>query len=357
MSGMDNEAAVRIVVSGSGYSVVSRHGYPRPDLNELASLGELRFDKMPELDQWLLEKVLRIPKNRKFMGLQDKLAVVAAARALIASDLIAESDGHGFQHLSPLLAQRCGVYMAVGYIPFEYEEIAQLSQNSQIDGRFSMPQFSSLGIAEVNPLLTFRCLPNMPAFHVSMNFSLQGPYVVSYPDIGQFYQVLQQAVTALRLKQIDFALVGGVADQNNFLVRHQLRKLNINSQALDCAAFLLLERKSHTLSRGIKPQLDLIATQSSYQSHDILSRIPDYQESVSVNDKGLQFSDIVYAGPASLALALSLLSEQSNFSGEIQHRVSSTGNINAASHWQAAARSMMALSELDSHLYSKIGEQ
>ena len=35
------------------------------------------------------------------------------------------------------------------------------------NGAFSMPAFSTTGFRAVNGLLTFRCLPNMPAFHVS----------------------------------------------------------------------------------------------------------------------------------------------------------------------------------------------
>ena len=54
--------------------------------------------------------------------------------------------------------------------------------------------------AALNPLLTFRCLSNMPAFHVSVNFDVQGPYFVTYPGAGQLYLALEEAVDALRAR-------------------------------------------------------------------------------------------------------------------------------------------------------------
>ena len=54
-------------------------------------------------------------KLRKFMGPQDELAVVAAGRALQSASLSAP------------LGERCGLYLAVGYIPFERADMERLS--------------------------------------------------------------------------------------------------------------------------------------------------------------------------------------------------------------------------------------
>lgn len=51
---------------------------------------------------------LRVKKLRKYMGVQDDLAVVAASRAVTAAGLSA-----------PELGERAGLYWATGYIPFE----------------------------------------------------------------------------------------------------------------------------------------------------------------------------------------------------------------------------------------------
>src|ERR1051325_4482828 len=144
---------------------------------------------------------LQTPKLRKYMGVHDDLAGVAAARALHSAGLRRPND------YDP---ERIGLYLVVGYIPFEQTDLEPLLTASLDQGRFSMEKFSTAGFRAVNGLLTFRCLPNMPAFHISVNCGIQGPYFVTYPGPGQFYLALEEAITALRQGTIDIALVGGV---------------------------------------------------------------------------------------------------------------------------------------------------
>ena len=63
---------------------------------------------------------LRVRKNRKFMGLQDDLAVVAAGRALESAGLA-----------DATLGERAGLYLAVGYIPFERADIDSLMERTR----------------------------------------------------------------------------------------------------------------------------------------------------------------------------------------------------------------------------------
>src|SRR4029078_7528726 len=131
---------------------------------------------------------LRQRKLRKFMGRQDDLAVIAAGLALQSASRAGR------------LAERCGLYLAVGYIPFEEQDITQLLEASVEEGRFSMRRFATDGLNAISPLLTFRVLPNMPAFHVSLNFDVQGPYFVGYPGVGQLYGALEEAAAALEAR-------------------------------------------------------------------------------------------------------------------------------------------------------------
>ncbi len=100
---------------------------------------------------------LKVRKSRKFMGRQDELAVTAAGRALESAGLLGRP-----------LGARLGVYLAVGYIPFEAEDIDRLMENSMQGSALSLERFSRDGFQSANPLLTFRCLCNMPAFHISV---------------------------------------------------------------------------------------------------------------------------------------------------------------------------------------------
>jgi hypothetical protein len=186
---------------------------------------------------------LKVRKNRKFMGVQDELAVAAAGRALEAAGRAGQS-----------LGERAGVYMAVGYVPFEREHLELLLDTSvDAEGRFSPSRFSRDAFAALNPLLTFRCLSNMPAFHVSVSFDLQGPYFVTYPGPGQLYQALEEAVASLRSRRVDLALVCGVAHQRNALVEHHFSRLDppvAAARLLDGAGCLVLERAGDAGSRA-----------------------------------------------------------------------------------------------------------
>lgn len=174
---------------------------------------------------WLLSR-----KMLKFMGKQDQLAVTAASLALERAGL-----GPGCPGL--------GLYLVVGHIPFESDDMLPLARESSQDGTFSMERFSTIGLDQVNPLLTFRCLPNMPAFHCSLNLKIQGPSFTSFPGLGQFYLALEQAHWDLHEGRVETALVGAVADHNNFLVDYQRKRLGQTRHLPDLAAFLCLGRE------------------------------------------------------------------------------------------------------------------
>src|SRR4051794_35149647 len=199
---------------------------------------------------------LKAPKLRKYMGVQDDLAVVAAARALQSARLV---------NYDP---ERIGLYLVVGYIPFEQRDLDPLLAASLEDGRISMERFSTAGFRAVNGLLTFRCLPNMPAFHISVNCNIQGPYFVTYPGPGQFYLALEEALFALRENSVDVALVGGVANQRNFLVEYHHSRLDVpipSDQLRDAAGCIVLERGAAALARGASFMVRLTHLQIDYQ--------------------------------------------------------------------------------------------
>jgi 3-oxoacyl-(acyl-carrier-protein) synthase len=241
-------------------------------LGALRSHGGLQGEVLP----WLKSR-----KMRKYMGKQDELAVIATGEALRCAGLQQAPD-----------PARVGLYLCVGYIPFERADIDALALPSIRDGAFSMELFSTVGIEQVNPLLTFRCLPNMPIFHVSLNFGIRGPYFVTYPGIGQLYLALERAACALRAGEIDQALVGGVADQNNFLVEYHFSRLHGSPAArCDAAAVICLERRADAERRGARAMAELLELDIRYQAHDPLAgRCADLMED--------EF------GPASLGLAL-----------------------------------------------------
>lgn len=263
---------------------------------------------------------LRSRKARKFMGVQDDLAVVAAARALASAGL------------GTSLGERAGLYLAVGYVPFEEEDMQALVAASVEEGELSMQRFSTDGLASVNPLLTFRCLSNMPAYHLSAAFDLQGPYVVAYPGVAQCYAVLEEAVAALEEERVDVALWGGVAHQRNMLVAHHLSRVGspvAPDRLCDAGAVAVLEREEGAGGRGAPVRARLQEVEVAYAPVSPLEALAAHEERIS----GASLPGD--AGAASLVVALALAATAGE--GELQHDVASRDGVRASSRWSLAS--------------------
>ncbi len=281
----------------------SETGFPDPIV--VTGIGSVVISPASRSPQPDVLPWLRSRKTRKFMGLQDQLAVIAAGLAAQKAGL-SENE----------LQHKTGVYLCVGYIPFEREDIEAIARNSILNGEFSMERFSTAGFDQVNPLLTFRCLPNMPIFHVSLNLGIQGPYFITYPGPGQFYLALEQACFALQSYQVDFALVGGVADQNNFLVQHHFSRTPGLSHVnlIDAAGFLCLQRYSESAAirlHGLEIEYD-----------------PNRNEPFHERFGDSEFHS--YLGPASLPVLLNDCKEK----GNVVHSLTTTDGIKARSDWE-----------------------
>ncbi|MBI4678211.1 MAG: hypothetical protein HY748_11570 [Elusimicrobia bacterium] len=280
---------------------------------------------------------LKTPKNRKFMGVQDVLAVVAAGEALKSAGLLGRP-----------LGERAGLFLAVGYIPFEAEDLEKLLEASVEQGELSLRRFSTDGLAAVNPLLTFRCLSNMPAFHISVNFDVQGPYFVTYPGPGQFYNALEQARIALESGEVDIALAAASAHQKNFLVTHHFSRVPhpVPAESLeDAAGCLVLEKAGNAEARGAKIRGKLIDCSISYAPHDpfedppvpaerfegaslVANAFPDRDRDARPPASTASV-DGIHLGPTSLAVALSKAGP-----GTVRHRLESRDGFHAESVWE-----------------------
>lgn len=310
---MDSKAETHIsdpiVVTGLGHKILKPHS---ESSNGNGQIGE-------EVLSYLKSK-----KMRKFMGKQDLLSVIASGLAVGESGIDAS-----------ILKERAGVYLTVGYIPFEHSDIEPLAENSVRDGQFSMEMFSTVGIEQVNPLLTFRCLPNMPIFHASLNLGIQGPYFVTYPGPGQFYIAMEQAISALNCGQIDFALLGAVADQNNFLVNYHFKRLShCKSWTLsDVGAFLCLERKSFAEKRSAPIRLELLSNEILYKPVPTMQGMKELSENFEIEGEPFLEEGFGYLGPASLPIHLSLALAKGG-RGRLNHSLEAMDGIFGSSVWQ-----------------------
>ena len=294
-----------IVVTGASHVVLGgRHGEPS-------------CDPIP---------YLRVRKSRKFMGIQDDLAVVAAGRALARAGLPHQPKGPG-------LGERAGLYVSVGYIPFDESEVERVLAGSiGDDGEFSMARFSSDGMQRAHPLLTFRCLPNMPAYHVSVNYDVQGPYVVTYPGVAQFYLALEEARAAIEHDAIDVALICGVAHQRNFLVTHHFQRIDepvAPALLCDVGGCLVIERETHARARGARIDARLIELDVQYAPRPLEAPHPHREDFDVPSRRDVhRFGSL---GPASLAIALA---SEVELAGVVRHRLEARDGVRATSTWE-----------------------
>ncbi|MDB4986661.1 MAG: hypothetical protein JWN04_1839 [Myxococcaceae bacterium] len=267
-------------------------------------------------------RFLRERKTRKFMGLQDELAVVAAGLAL-------EQAGLAFP-----LGERTGLYLAVGYIPFERRDAEPVLEGSLDAGQhFDMQRFADDGYQRAHPLLTFRCLPNMPAYHVSANFGIEGPYLVTYPGPGQAYLALEEACAALEAGVVEVALCGGAAQQRNFLVEHHFARLlpPLAAELLrDASGFLVLEREASARARGAPVLVVLERCAVRYAAFDPRLEQPSARELHNGQPCTLEL------GTAAMAVCVSTRIRRSDGGGfSLLHQHSTRDGYFCESQWRS----------------------
>ena len=201
---------------------------------ELDQSGLIESETLDKtVTQFLLNK-----KDRKLMSKQDKLALISATTAWNQFTKKQNLD-------MKFIADQVGIYFCVGILPFEDKPLEKIAQNSQEAGKFNTKKFSNDCYNSMNPLLTFKCLPNMPLFHISYNLGITGPYVMTYPGHQDLFESIERAVDELQDGQIDYAIVGASCDQKNILVEHHHERCqkDLSKLTVDCSSTIILSKR------------------------------------------------------------------------------------------------------------------
>ena len=233
---------------------------PRNKTVKIIGWGSVTPDRSaPSTDQFDCGEFLKEKKAKKLMSLRDQLSLTAAGRALIHAGMEFPLSGD--------VGRRAGIYLTAGYLGFEGLQLHKLAEGSVKNGVFSMESFSET-YRQLNPLLTFKCLPNMAIFHISRHFGIHGSYFSTYPGGGQFFQGLKQACRDLTRGSIETALVGAVAEQRNPLVQNHVRKRKLNPELLNDTSvfFVLSSRNDYQVRALIDPPIIGFANQKECES-------------------------------------------------------------------------------------------
>lgn len=216
----------------------------------------LSLDRVPEqlTCDFDVRPYLPDPKMLKLMSKQDQMSAYVATRCLAQLNLDSK--------------ERLGLYWTTGHLPFEDFYLRTMVEKSQSAGKMDYLRFSTEAYRSFNPLITFKCLPSMPAFYISLINGLHGSYYLSYPGEGQWFCSLQLAISHLERGKIDWALVGAAVDHQNALSQWHLRKFHPHraKSGIDGAFALLLGRGDS--GKGQECTLEL-----AYEPYDIFREL------------------------------------------------------------------------------------
>jgi len=138
------------------------------------------------------------PKVRKFMSEAALLGCLAGREAWQQAGL----EGR-------VAPERIGIYAASGLTAANFEAASDmLGHCVGPEGEFSAELLGAAGLARMNPLDSFRILPNMPPCILAMLLGIRGPSLVFNPFEDQGAAALIEAMQAIAGGEVEAALTG-----------------------------------------------------------------------------------------------------------------------------------------------------
>lgn len=205
--------------------------------------------------------------SRKQLKLYNRASTVA----MVAASLAAESAGLPVPVPN---GKRAGVILATLFIPYPIQDLLPLLPGVEDPVERDRPDMARMLKAlmtSVNPLdITLKCMPNLTAGHIAINFGLQGfCRTVSDTCTGGMH-AMGQAAAAIREGELDVVLCGGTESPLDDLVFADLCSTDLlaapdgapertcrpfgrgrtGTVAGEGAAIMVLEAADHALRRG-----------------------------------------------------------------------------------------------------------
>jgi 3-oxoacyl-[acyl-carrier-protein] synthase II len=237
-----------VLVTGVG--VVSPFGVGRdPFVRGLAGLAEPAIGPVEALAQTTLadQRAGRIPgleaaasllpaKLRKFMSEAALLGCLAGREAWQAAELAGRVE-----------RDRIGLFAASGLTSASFQSASQMLAHSVDEaGRFSAARLGERGLSLVNPLDSFKILPNMPPCILSVLLGVRGPSLVFNPSEDQGAAALAEGIRAVADGEVEAALAGGADTASapaTLVFLRQYGALAEGEVASPGAAYLVLEHR------------------------------------------------------------------------------------------------------------------
>ncbi len=192
----------------------------------------------------------RIPKALKLTDRTTQFAVAAASMALRQASWPTDDE----------FAERLGVLIGVSSSDLQVQDLAGALRSDGAPASVAhIPEFAERILSRLHPLWLLVNLPNMASAHVAIQLNARGPNSTVMTDWVAGSQAIGEAADWIRCGDADAVLAGGADTLIQPIALAGYDQAGLLTNAPDGppwfvpgegAAVLLLEERSHALSRG-----------------------------------------------------------------------------------------------------------
>jgi 3-oxoacyl-[acyl-carrier-protein] synthase II len=151
-------------------------------------------------------------------------------------------------------SERIGIYAATGLTAANFHSAAEmLKACTTPEETFSEKLFGKAGLSCMNPLESFKILPNMPPCILAILLGIKGPNLILNKWEGQAGAAIYEGFLAVRTSEVDCALVGGAdtpASPATIVSLRQRKLMGENEFPSDAGAYLVLESRDRAVQDG-----------------------------------------------------------------------------------------------------------
>jgi len=178
-------------------------------------------------------------------GLPPRLMMYASAAGVLgclAAKEAAEEAAIGVR----FAPERVGLYGATGLTTASFHDTAGFLEGSKgPDGRFSTRRLGEAGLRALNPLESFKILPNMGPCLLSILLGIKGPNLIFSPWEEHGAAAIVEAISAVSSGEVDCALAGAAdwpSSASSLIFLKQAGLIQETDVVSASAAYLVLER-------------------------------------------------------------------------------------------------------------------
>jgi 3-oxoacyl-(acyl-carrier-protein) synthase len=269
-----------VVITGIG--IVSPFGIGKePFVSALGMGARVKPGCLPELRETPLAEAPAglVPNLENGCQNLDRKLLKCMSTAAIIGCLAGKEAAEEASILNRFAPERIGIYAATGLTAARMDSASKML-NACLDSekKFSAKLFGQAGLKLMNPLESFKILPNMPPCILSIVLGIKGPSMILNPWEGQSACAMWEGLEAVRTREVDCALIGAAdtpSSPSTMVYLKQMGFIADDEFPSAAGAYLTLElrdkaAKDNQHSYGVLHEIEI--KNGSQQAHDPLAK-------------------------------------------------------------------------------------